>query len=77
MKLLQMKIPDYLLRASEAIDESVEIIEKLLSLKVAYWHRGNVYFDPRKFSGFGKLYGWIWVNGRPKREDFTKTPIRG
>ena len=46
MKLLRMKIPDYLVRASESIDQSVEIIEQLLGLKMAYWHRGNVYFDP-------------------------------
>ena len=57
MNLLKMKIPDYLARASEAVDEAAEIIEQLLRLGVAYWHDGNVYFDPLKFPRFGELYG--------------------
>ena len=55
MKLLRMKIPDYLPRASGAVDEAVEIIRELLSRKIAYWHQGNVYFDPLKYSRFGEL----------------------
>jgi len=46
MKGLRMKTPDFLPRASEAIDRAVEIIEQLLDLKIAYWHQGNCYFDP-------------------------------
>ena len=57
MKALEMKIPDYLPKASECVNEAVKIIERLLTLKIAYWHNGNVYFDPLKFPGFGKLYG--------------------
>jgi cysteinyl-tRNA synthetase len=57
MELLTMKVPDYLPKASEAIDQAVEIIERLLELKVAYWYGGNVYFEPIKFPGFGELYG--------------------
>ena len=57
MSLLGMKIPDYLPRASECIDAAVDIIKHLLERGIAYWHKGNVYFDPLKFPGFGKLYG--------------------
>jgi cysteinyl-tRNA synthetase len=57
MNLLRMKIPDYLPKASEAVDEAVEIIERLLDLQIAYRHRGNIYFDPLKSPGFGRLYG--------------------
>ena len=57
MKALEMKIPAYLPKASECVNEAVKIIERLLTLKIAYWHNGNVYFDPLKFPGFGKLYG--------------------
>ena len=57
MRLLRMKIPQYLPKASESIQESVEIIERLIRSGIAYRHRGNVYFDPLKFPGFGKLYG--------------------
>lgn len=57
MRLLRMRIPQYLPKASESVPESVEIIEKLMGSGIAYRHKGNVYFDPLKFSGFGKLYG--------------------
>lgn len=57
MKLLRMKIPDYLPKASESVDDAVEIIGRLIDHKVAYWYKGNVYFDPLKFPGFGQLYG--------------------
>jgi cysteinyl-tRNA synthetase len=57
MGLLRMKIPDFLPRSSEHVEEMVKVIELLLDRKVAYWHKGNVYFDPLRFPGFGKLYG--------------------
>lgn len=57
MNGLRIKRPDYLPRASEAVDEAVEIIDKLLEKGFAYRYRGNVYFDPLQFKGFGRLYG--------------------
>ncbi|MGO9014736.1 MAG: hypothetical protein ACLQF0_07125 [Dissulfurispiraceae bacterium] len=57
MGLLSIKIPDYLPRASDSVEEAVEIIEQLLKQHAAYWHQGSVYFDPLSFPGFGKLYG--------------------
>ncbi len=57
MKLLNMKFPDYLPRASEHVDAAVALILKLLERRIAYWHNGNVYYDPLKFPAFGKLYG--------------------
>jgi cysteinyl-tRNA synthetase len=57
MRLLRMKMPDYLSRASESVQESVGIIKKLLSRGIAYRHDGNIYFDPTRFPGFGQLYG--------------------
>jgi len=77
MRLLRMKVPDYLLRASEAIDESVEIIEQLLRLKIAYWYRENVYFDPLKFPGFGKLYGLDMSKWPVKKKRFHKDTYPG
>lgn len=67
MDLLKIKIPDRLSRASEHIPEAVTIIEKLLDLRIAYWHRGSVYFDPLKFPGFGGIYGLdmgLWPKGK-------------
>lgn len=57
MKLLRMKIPDYLPVASEHVNEMAAVIAQLVSDGHAYWYKGNVYFDPLTFRGFGKLYG--------------------
>ncbi len=57
MKLLKMKVPDYMPRASEHIESAVNMIQDLIDRDIAYWYKGNVYFDPLKFKGFGKLFG--------------------
>ncbi|MDP1990380.1 MAG: class I tRNA ligase family protein [Syntrophales bacterium] len=69
MLLLRIKTPDYLPRASDYVKEAAAMIERLLELKVAYRHRGNIYFDPLKFPGFGKLYGLDmsrWPTGKKR-----------
>lgn len=57
MQALRMKMPDYLPRASEHVDDAAEIIRQLITKGVAYRFGDNIYFDPLKFSGFGKIYG--------------------
>ena len=57
MALLRMRIPDALPRASEAVDTAADIIDKLLNRGIAYWHKGNVYFDPLQYPQFGELFG--------------------
>jgi cysteinyl-tRNA synthetase len=57
MKTLGMKAPDYLPRASDHVKSSADIINILLGKGIAYRHGVNIYFDPLKFRGFGKLFG--------------------
>jgi cysteinyl-tRNA synthetase len=57
MKTLRMKLPDYLPRASEHVERAADIIQTLLSKGIAYRYGENIYFDPLKFRGFGKLFG--------------------
>lgn len=76
MRMLRMQIPDYLPRASGTVDEAVEIISKLLERKIAYRHGDNIYFDPLKFKGFGKLFGldmtkWPSEKRRFHRDTYT------
>jgi cysteinyl-tRNA synthetase len=58
-ELLKIKVPDYTVRASTVVDQSVALIKALVEQSCAYWHEHegaeNVYFDPLKFGGFGKL----------------------
>jgi cysteinyl-tRNA synthetase len=77
MKLLRMKIPDYLPKASETIDEVVAIIERLLERGIAYWHRGNIYFDPLGFPDFGRLYGLDMSNWPVKKRRFHQDTYPG
>jgi len=77
MYLLKMKKPDCLPRASGAVHDAVEIIEHLLDLNVAYWHRGDVYFDPLKFPGFGKIYGLDMSKWPRTKKRFSKDTYTG
>src|SRR5574340_498914 len=72
MGLLRMKRPDYMPKASESVNQAVEIIEQLLERRIAYWHKGNVYFDPLKFPDFGKLYGLDMSKWPKKKVRFHK-----
>jgi cysteinyl-tRNA synthetase len=56
---LRIKRPQFTVRASTIVDQAVKLIDALLAKGVAYkyTYKGaeNVYFDPLKFEGFGKL----------------------
>lgn len=77
MGALRMKIPDFLPRASEAVEKAVEIIERLINLKIAYWHDGNCYFDPLKYPGFGELYGLDMQKWPKQKRRFHKDTYAG
>jgi len=75
--LLRTKIPEYLPRASESVDEGVAIIERLLDREIAYRHGGNIYFEPLKFPGFGELYGLDMAKWPAKKRRFHKDTYPG
>jgi cysteinyl-tRNA synthetase len=77
MALLRLKPPTLLPRASEAVHETVAIIEKLLGKKIAYWHNGNVYFDPLNYPRFGELYGLDMSRWPSKKKRFHKDTYPG
>lgn len=77
MELLRIRIPEYLPRASEAVDRAVDIIEQLLDRGIAYWHKGNIYFDPLQYPGFGELYGLDMDSWPKARRRFHKDTYPG
>lgn len=77
MKLLRMKMPDYLPRASEYVEKSVELILQLIQKGFAYWYRGNVYYDPLKFPLFGEIYGLDMSQWPSKKRRFHKDTYPG
>jgi len=56
---LRIKRPDYVIRASTIVDQAVKLIRNLTEKGIAYKYvkegKENVYYDPLKFPGFGKL----------------------
>jgi cysteinyl-tRNA synthetase len=56
---LRIKRPDYSVRASTIVDQSVNLIKTLIDKGIAYnftyQSAKNVYFDPQRFPGFGRL----------------------
>jgi len=77
LKLLRAKPPDYLPRSSTSIEQAVHLIEELLKMGYAYWHEGNVYYDPLKFKGFGKLYRLDMTRWPKARRRFHKDTYPG
>ena len=77
MSLLRIKTPEYLPKASESVGEAVRIIKELVAVGIAYWHKGNVYFDPLRFPGFGKLYGLDMTKWPRQRRRFHKDTYPG
>ncbi|KCZ71417.1 cysteinyl-tRNA synthetase [Candidatus Methanoperedens nitroreducens] len=55
IKLLKIEPPTCNPRSSTSVDRAVLLIQELLKKGHAYWYKGNVYFDPLTFEGFGKL----------------------
>ncbi len=56
-ELLGIRLPDYIPRSSTSVDEAVQIIETLIEKGHAYQYKGNVYFDPLTYDGFGEIFG--------------------
>jgi cysteinyl-tRNA synthetase len=54
---LGILLPDSIPRASTSIAAAVNLIERLVRRGHAYWHEGEVFFDPLTYDGFGRLYG--------------------
>jgi cysteinyl-tRNA synthetase len=78
---LKIKKPDFPVRASKAVDQTVDLISKLMDSGYAYYYtyRGakNVYFDPLKFKGFGKLSHLDMSNWPKKKRRFHKDTYPG
>jgi cysteinyl-tRNA synthetase len=65
--LLHVKLPDLIPRSSTSVDQAVNLITTLLDQGYAYRHREDIFFDPLKFEGFGRLFG-LDLSTWPKRK---------
>ncbi|HUX20521.1 MAG TPA: class I tRNA ligase family protein, partial [Spirochaetia bacterium] len=74
-KLLKIKLPSKIPTSSTSVDQAVKLIQDLVEKGFAYWYEGNVFFEPKKFKGFGKLFRldmskWPKSNVRFKRDTY-------
>jgi cysteinyl-tRNA synthetase len=80
-EVLKIKKPDYPVRASTAVDQAIDLISKLLEKGNAYYftYEGakDVYFDPLKFKGFGKLAHLDMSKWPQKKRRFHKDTYPG
>lgn len=76
-KKLGVETPTHIPRSSTTVNQAVQIIETLLEKDYAYWFKGNVYFDPLKFKGFGKLYGLDMTKWPKEKQRFHKDTYPG
>ncbi|MGO9688846.1 MAG: class I tRNA ligase family protein, partial [Syntrophobacteraceae bacterium] len=53
---LRIELPAKIPRSSTSVDQAVHLISKLLEKGCAYRYKADIFFDPLKFKGFGKLF---------------------
>mgnify|MGYP006299632257 FL=1 len=54
---LGIRLPASIPRASTSVTAAVDLIDRLVERGHAYWHEGEVFFDPLTYEGFGRLFG--------------------
>lgn len=63
---LRMERPDKVPRSSMSIELSVKLIKLLIANGIAYVDNGDVFYSPKRFEGFGRLFG-LDMSRWPKR----------
>lgn len=76
-EMLCIKLPDLIPRSSTSVFEGVKLIQTLIEKGFAYWHGHDVFYDPLKFEGFGKLYGLDMSRWPKKKRRFHKDTYPG
>jgi len=74
-RLLRIKLPERIPRSSTSVQQAVYLIRKLIEKGYAYRYKADIFFDPLKFKGFGKLFRldmskWPKTRKRFKRDTY-------
>jgi cysteinyl-tRNA synthetase len=75
-RMLRIKIPQ-IARPSTSVDQAVRLIRVLMDKGYAYRHDGDIFYDPLKFEGFGKLFGLDMSRWPKKKIRFRKDTYPG
>jgi cysteinyl-tRNA synthetase len=79
-QLLNLEVPEVLVRATDHIDEMVKLIQTLLEKDYAYSSEGSVYFRVKNFKDYGKLskidFEGIRAGARVDSDEYEKDNAR-
>jgi len=76
VRMLRIKIPE-IARSSTSVAQAVRLIRVLMDKGFAYRHDGDIFYDPLKFAGFGKLFGLDMSRWPKKKRRFRKDTYPG
>jgi cysteinyl-tRNA synthetase len=76
-RLLRMKPPTWNPRSSTTVEHAVEIIERLLEKGIAYRDGPDIFLDPLKVPGFGRLFRLDMSRWPRKRRRFRRDTYPG
>lgn len=75
--LLKVRLSLPIPRATTSVESAVSLIKTLLDRKVAYRHQGDIFFDPLKYRGFGRLFGLDMSRWPSRKKRFRKDTYPG
>lgn len=75
--LLGIHLPEHIPRATTSVSSAVDLIQLLLDRGHAYWHEGEVFYDPLTYPGFGRIYGLDMSRWPEKKVRFRKDTYPG
>ena len=64
-------------RSSTSVEQAARLIRILMDKGYAYRHEGDIFYDPLKFEGFGKLFGLDMSRWPKKKRRFRKDTYPG
>jgi cysteinyl-tRNA synthetase len=76
-KSLKIRMPEKVQRVSRCVPCAVEIIKDLMAKGFAYKYGNDVFFDPLKFKGFGRLYRLDMSRWPKKKRRFKRDTYHG
>jgi cysteinyl-tRNA synthetase len=75
--LLRIRPPTWNPRSSTTVESAVELIGRLLEKGIAYRHGPDIFFDPLKVPGFGRLFRIDMARWPKKKRRFRKDTYPG
>ncbi|MBS3732518.1 MAG: class I tRNA ligase family protein [Desulfobacterales bacterium] len=74
---LNIYLPQTIARSTTSVEQAVDLIGRLMEKNIAYRHGRDIFYDPLKFKGFGRLYGLDMRKWPKKRIRFRKDTYPG